>query len=93
MVSTKKQLIALAVVIIVSGLVFADDSKREDVIARHLQSIGAPEVRQTAKSRVKPYIPHRNSRLRTEPISRVRALNRRAIVLKKTSAISNPVMA
>jgi hypothetical protein len=52
MVSTEKQLIALAVVIIVSGLVFADDSKPEDLIARHLQSIGAPAVRQTAKSRV-----------------------------------------
>lgn len=51
MLRGRKTLIAVTVVIAVSSLLSADDSKPEDLIARHLQSIGTPEARK-AKSRV-----------------------------------------
>jgi hypothetical protein len=51
MLRARSGLIILTSVLALSSLLFADDSKPEDLIARHLQSIGTPEARK-AKSRV-----------------------------------------
>jgi hypothetical protein len=52
MLGVRSELIILTLVVAVSSFLFADDSKPEDLIARHLQSIGTPEARQGSKSRV-----------------------------------------
>ena len=51
MLRARSGLLILTSALAVSSLLFADDSKPEDLIARHLQSIGTPEARK-AKSRV-----------------------------------------